>query len=51
MPTDSITNEDTAEASTSYPQGESSHQLVRRFTEDLDNERIFLELQTAQRYY
>ena len=26
----------------------SNHQLVRRYTEDLDNERIFLELQHAK---
>lgn len=38
--TDSTSNQATDEK-------ESSHQLVRRFTEDLDNDRILIELKRA----
>lgn len=37
--------QDTIESPSRFdPEPEGRHQLVRRYTEDLDNERIFLEL-------
>ena len=49
---DSITTQDTNQNNTSFNEPEiDSHQLVRRYTEDLDNERILIELEKAKRKY
>ena len=48
LPTEYSTNQDTNDNFSSLPLKEfDCHQLVRRYTDDLDNERIQLEVKEA----